>query len=190
MGYINVTRICPIPDRFQADHNHSYYFQDAAGKVFYGGYFESGNNSSAGYLSTIDYCDWGEYSKFMFEKNGLLIDYGGPGHNRKGYQISNMYEIPRAAKENQVGFIMFWWQPEVLPVDLQVNDKRYEMIRIGFPPNNPLCRNDRNQAYSDNLCEAEKNVNSSRYDNAGCDWAVDPLRKVVSERMVNKSARI
>ncbi len=187
VGYINVTRICPIPDRFQANHNHSYYFQDAAGKVFYGGYFESGNNSSAGYLSTIDYCDWGEYSKFMFEKNGLLIDYGGPGHNRKGYQISNMYEIPRAAKENQVGFIMFWWQPEVLPVDLQVNDKRYEMIRIGFPPNNPLCRNDRNQAYSDNLCEAEKNVNSSRYDNAGCDWAADPLRKVVSERMVNKS---
>ena len=24
-------------------------------------------------------------------------------------------------------------------------------------------------------------------DNAGCDWAADPLRKVVSERMVNKS---
>ena len=186
VGY-NVTRVCPIPDKFQADYSHRYYFKDSAGDVLYGGYFASGNNSSAGYLSTIDYCDWGEYSKFMFKKNDLLIDYGGPGNNRNGYYLNDMYDIPQAAKENKVGFIMFWWQPEILPVDLKASDKRYEMVRIQFPPNTVVCRNDRNKAYNDNLCEAEKRINSSRYDNAGCDWAADPLRKVVSERMVNNS---
>ena len=71
-------------------------------------------------LSTIDYCDWGEYSKFMFEKNGLLIDYGGPGRIIKGIRLA-ICTRSASRKENQVGFIMFWWQPEVLPVDLQVS---------------------------------------------------------------------
>ena len=183
----NVTRVCPIPDKYQGEYNHSYYFGEPAGKVFYGGYFEPGNNGSAGYLTTIDYCDWGEYSKFMFGTNGLSINYGGPGPNRKGYRTQDLIDILRAAKDNKAGFLVFWWQPELLPVELQYSDKRYEMLRIQFPPNNKMCRNDRNQAYSDNLCKAEKNVNSSRYKNAGCDWAADPLRKVVSERMVNNS---
>ena len=90
------------------------------------------------------------------------------------YRTQDLKDITRAAKENKAGFLMFWWEPELMPVELQSSDKRYEMLRIKFPPNTKMCQIDRSKAYTDNLCKAEKSLNSSRYKNAG--YAVRPGR--------------
>eukprot|EP00943_MAST-04B_sp_MAST-4B-sp1_P000379 g379.t1 len=187
-----VTRTCPIPEEYK-EKSEAYFYKTRYGDILYEGYFAS--NGSIGYLTTIDYCDWGEYSKFMFILNGIAIGYKGKANSkRNGYDLSQYKEIVNAAIKNNEAYFLWYWEPELLSSELKIGtiNKEYEMVRVNFPTSYGECRDQRvaiqeTTTSGENLCTKENNITvvQKNYPNANCDWAPDPLRKVVSKELEN-----